>query len=435
MKPLYKDFFNKPYTADLIEPQLAARDTRCGHCHRESLVPLSRFGKAELAEAIAESERFIELLTTRHANIPTPSPTSEAPRFHYKSINYLLFRHFWQGGIPIIIYDLPTTNINPQYFMKNFGDIKVLMEDCEANEPSKKIGLRDFITNFGRSHSASAVWKVKDLPPNATFSDTFRDLWMTFMDILPLPDISRFNGPKAYVAQGTFQDDAHSGSTVLHMDLTSAVNINTWGVHHATGLQGFALWHIFPPSSASTLRRFLTEKTAYKGLGDIIHSQTVWHYAIYNQAISRGRNIHSRWVPSSSTLHTLNLKFVDGADTKQVSNACDAIKIALDFVDVDSLDRTVQLAREFRQHRLATGQGDDVLQVKTLLWHAWNSLCEQADKLKVDGSTRTSRARRKRKQKDRDTSSGIRKKNVNGVQCACPVCSQVISRSNLIHHV
>lgn len=56
----------------------------------------------------------------------------------------------------------------------------------------------------------------------------------------------------------------------------------------------------------------------------------------------------------------------------------DSIKIALDLLDPDSLARTLTVAKEFRAYRLATGYGEDVLQVFNILWHAWRSLGQQA---------------------------------------------------------
>ena len=41
---------------------------------------------------------------------------------------------------------------------------------------------------------------------------------------------------------------------------------------------------------------------------------------------------------------------------------------------MDNLMETVRLFDEFREHRLATGQGDDVLQLFNMLWYAWKSL-------------------------------------------------------------
>jgi hypothetical protein len=57
-----------------------------------------------------------------------------------------------------------------------------------------------------------------------------------------------------------------------------------------------------------------------------------------------------------------------------VSNQADSIKIACDYVSLDNLMETVRLFDEFREHRLATGEGDDVLQLFNILWYAWQSL-------------------------------------------------------------
>lgn len=57
-----------------------------------------------------------------------------------------------------------------------------------------------------------------------------------------------------------------------------------------------------------------------------------------------------------------------------MSNQADSIKIVCDYVSVDNLTETVRLFDEFREHRLATGEGDDVLQLFNMLWYAWKSL-------------------------------------------------------------
>jgi hypothetical protein len=41
---------------------------------------------------------------------------------------------------------------------------------------------------------------------------------------------------------------------------------------------------------------------------------------------------------------------------------------------MDNLMETVRLFDEFREHHLATWEGDDVLQLFNMLWYAWNSL-------------------------------------------------------------
>ncbi|KZP02194.1 hypothetical protein FIBSPDRAFT_906066, partial [Athelia psychrophila] len=61
-----------------------------------------------------------------------------------------------------------------------------------------------------------------------------------------------------------------------------------------------------------------------------------------------------------------------------VSNKADAIKIASDFICAANLSATVNVSRELRRHRLANGKesGEDVLQITTTLYHAWNALEE-----------------------------------------------------------
>lgn len=82
-------------------------------------------------------------------------------------------------------------------------------------------------------------------------------------------------GPKAYIAQGTKQDDEHSGSTVLHMDSTSAINVMVWSADIGPGIPGYATWHIFPAVASDALRQFLTVDMGHPFTSDPIHSQTV----------------------------------------------------------------------------------------------------------------------------------------------------------------
>jgi hypothetical protein len=61
----------------------------------------------------------------------------------------------------------------------------------------------------------------------------------------------------------------------------------------------------------------------------------------------------------------------------QVSNRSASIKIARDYVSIDNLAQTERLVAEFRNQRLASGAGDDVLQLYTMLWYLWVSLSGQ----------------------------------------------------------
>jgi hypothetical protein len=61
----------------------------------------------------------------------------------------------------------------------------------------------------------------------------------------------------------------------------------------------------------------------------------------------------------------------------QVTNITDAIKIACDFICIANLLATQKLVSEFREHHLATNSGDDVLQLRNILWWACVWLSEQ----------------------------------------------------------
>lgn len=57
-----------------------------------------------------------------------------------------------------------------------------------------------------------------------------------------------------------------------------------------------------------------------------------------------------------------------------MSNQADAIKIACDFISIENLSATQQIANELREHRLAVGSGEDVLQLEPTLWYSWVGL-------------------------------------------------------------
>lgn len=82
-------------------------------------------------------------------------------------------------------------------------------------------------------------------------------------------------GPKMYNAEATLQDDAHQGSTFLHLDMTDAVNVMIWAATFPDGRPGYAVWHIFPRDASPIVRQFLREEVGFEGEGDPIHSQMI----------------------------------------------------------------------------------------------------------------------------------------------------------------
>ena len=51
----------------------------------------------------------------------------------------------------------------------------------------------------------------------------------------------------------------------------------------------------------------------------------------------------------------------------------DCIKIAVDFVSPENIDRCEKLTKEFRKQNQSKVWKEDVLQLHTMMWFAWQS--------------------------------------------------------------
>lgn len=77
-------------------------------------------------------------------------------------------------------------------------------------------------------------------------------------------------GPKLYSAT---EDTTHVGSTKLHLDVTSAVNIL---VYNSRGETSGALWHIFLADDLDKLRGYLRSSLGDTSTEDPIHAQSTY---------------------------------------------------------------------------------------------------------------------------------------------------------------
>jgi lysine-specific demethylase 3 len=55
----------------------------------------------------------------------------------------------------------------------------------------------------------------------------------------------------------------------------------------------------------------------------------------------------------------------------------DCIKVAIDFVSPENIKRCEQLTSEFREQNQRKVWKEDVLQLRTMMWFAWLSCCQQ----------------------------------------------------------
>ena len=55
----------------------------------------------------------------------------------------------------------------------------------------------------------------------------------------------------------------------------------------------------------------------------------------------------------------------------------DCMKVASDFVSPENIDRCEKLTKEFREQNQSKVWKEDVLQLRTMMWFAWQSCCLQ----------------------------------------------------------
>lgn len=60
----------------------------------------------------------------------------------------------------------------------------------------------------------------------------------------------------------------------------------------------------------------------------------------------------------------------------QVCNLADCIKVAIDFVSLENIDRCEKLTAEFRNENDTFTWKEDVLQLRTMMMYAWRSTAQ-----------------------------------------------------------
>ena len=225
-------------------------------------------------------------------------------------------------------------------------------------------------------------------------------------------------------------DTGTCGSTCLHVDATSAVNVMTY-----SGETGGAVWLIFKPGDASKLSQWLRGKYPDASPGDIIHQQWVFITDRMEDELLRDTGIHgfrftqrvgdAVFIPAGAPHQVIKL-FVKLTIVPelylslQVSNQAPCIKIATDFCSVQCLDETLRISRVWREH----GR-NDLMQPTAMLWYAWTSLINLSENVKSDTTvphtvSRTTEHRRARRSEKRR--SAAVHKTIKEIQCPHEDC-------------
>ncbi|KAI1783653.1 hypothetical protein LXA43DRAFT_854189, partial [Ganoderma leucocontextum] len=300
------------------------------------------------------------------------------------------FLHLWAAGIPVVVTQAQKKfqgHWDPGHFIAHYGKLWVTPIHCETDQEMPRMAVSNYFALLLKRSDQQATLKLKDWPPKADFKTTFGKLDYGFFRSVPVecadlvckggvynlaahfpegaiaPDL----GPKLYIAMGAKGDT--NGTTNLHLDVTCAVNIMMWS-EDTTAKRPGAEWQIFPADSVESLQSFLREEFSLSSDEDPIHQQ---HYYLSHVMLAR---LRERYRVSPWTIYQYygDIVFIPAGCPHQVRNLTHAIKAACDFVSPQNLTRTIKLAASLRAHRIASGSGEDLLQLQTLVWFCWMAM-------------------------------------------------------------
>ncbi|KIY71791.1 hypothetical protein CYLTODRAFT_418508 [Cylindrobasidium torrendii FP15055 ss-10] len=325
---------------------------------------------------------------------PVSVPQHDTPRFTPTELTSEEFRKHWNSGTPMIVTgmnDRLKLGWSPDFCIERYGLFEVRLVDCQTNDERGKMKVGDFFRQFGRySERNSDVLKLKDWPPSADFKRIFPELFNDFSDAVPLPEYVRRDGvlnlfshfpenalapdlgPKMYNAFATSTTAGSLGSTRLHMDMADALNILTYASASPDGTKGGAVWDLYKREDADTLRQFLREKAATKVI-DPIHSQLYYVTEEWRAELYEKYGVKSYRV----TQRVGEAIFIPAGCAHQVANTSDCMKVAIDYVSPENISACEKLTSEFRRQNVRKAWKDDVLQLRVMMWYAWQSCSRQ----------------------------------------------------------
>ncbi|KAG2014131.1 hypothetical protein CC2G_010974 [Coprinopsis cinerea AmutBmut pab1-1] len=362
------------------------------------------FLSAQLAPTGAAGPQYIPPnLTQATAMVPTLEPY----RFTDQEVTGVdsasKFAKIWEHGEPLVVSNILNKfklEWTPEYFIREFGDRECLITECEQ-DVNKRTTIKEFFSSFGNYASRTEVWKLKDWPPSADFKTAFPKLYEDFANAVPVPDYVRRDGvynigshfpanviapdlgPKMYNAYAANQRPGGKGSTRLHMDMADAMNVMLFASNCPDGTPGCAVWDIYRACDSDKIRTFLRTTHTLPPNYDPIHGQQYYldddlRLRLFKEYGVKSYRIYQR--PGEAI-------FIPAGCAHQVSNLADSIKIAIDYVSPENIDRCAQLTREFREQNKSKVWKEDVLQLKSMMWFAWQS-CRRRE-MKLNGSRAT----------------------------------------------
>lgn len=300
------------------------------------------------------------------------------------------FPDLWGYGEPFVVggcLEKSQLQWTPEYFQREYGEQPCLVMECQTQTEVEST-VATFFQRFGVYEERAGCYKLRDWPPTQDFQQTFPELYEDFSAMLPAPAYTRRDGvmnisshfptnaitpdlgPKMYNAFEASESEGAKGSTRLHMDMADAVNIMMYAAKREDGSDGYAVWNIYRAMDSKLIREFLDEHfpSASEGL-DPIHSQVHFLDVALRKQLFEEKGVGSYRIMQKPG----EAVFIPAGCAHQVSNVGDCIKVAVDFVSPANVDRCEKLTHEFREQNRSTAWKEDVLQLRTMMWYAWES--------------------------------------------------------------
>ncbi|KAJ7047814.1 hypothetical protein C8F04DRAFT_986129 [Mycena alexandri] len=324
-------------------------------------------------------------------------PSHEIMRFKDSELTEEIFRPLWAMGQPLLITDAGKKlkiDWSPEYFMEEYGSQSCVIIECQT-EINKGITVAEFFRDFGNYEGREGCWKLKDWPPASDFQTAFPELYDDFSQAVPMPNYVRRDGalnfashfplntigpdlgPKMYNAHANREEVSTKGSTRLHMDMADALNLMAYAAPGPDGQEGCAAWDLFRAEDSGAIRQFLRSEFTVTGL-DPIHSQQVYLDDEKRRQLWEEHGVKSFRVYQKAG----EAVFIPAGCAHQVRNLSDCIKVAIDFVSPENIERCEKLTKEFREVNHTKAWKEDVLQLRTMMWFAWLSCCQQEEKMR-----------------------------------------------------
>ncbi|CCG81617.1 protein of unknown function [Taphrina deformans PYCC 5710] len=400
---------------------------------KTQMLPSTRFGENELYTlqkdlAAVTSAVFETNGIDTAQDIPILKHSEGLPyaKADYEELSFEAFRKHWATGQPLLLtgfqhrFELDWT---PEYFISNHGDESTELVDVISKkvQPSS-VGV--FFEGL-KSGSAKAMrhLKLNDWPVVDDFALAMPELFEDFERALPYPLYTRRHGflnlatwfpsqflppdlgPKLYCAGASSDAAGAKGTTVLHMDMTDAINIMAWAGEKPENRPGCAVWDVFTPADLDPIRSYLIEKLRKenpKAIMDdpIRRAQFYLNKTDLEHLAQRG--ILSKRIYQNPG----DAVFIPAGCAHQVCNLTPCIKIACDFVCPENISRCSMITeadRKLAEH----AKREDVLQLQNIIYFAYLGVREWVQNPVFRESLATTRAEYTKLPEDHDKSTEI----------------------------